>query len=399
MSSASHFKELNRGVNSFNHWRRVNDKEIPDLNEVYLDKMKFPNVNLSYANLERSSCQNCNFAGSNMREANFKGANLANASFFKASMNEIDLSSSNLSNAYLVNSDLFESKLLRANLSRADLQGSQLSYANLFEVNGKEASFEGALLTHSKLYGAILINSNFKGAQLENSDLEAASLINATMKNADLYEANLQRVDFEGADLTGAKLFGSTLKGAINLTQQQLESAYGDRTTQLPDYLSYPETWQYYDIKKEDEESEDNIRAFPDDRTVISNQKGHKVNDQIIQIRSVSLIKLKELEIILENERMSNCSPFDLDGSEITSKILTAEKIEILHACVKAAISLHSIDDYPSHVTGLLLSIRNFLKNEAKTLGESNVLKYGTLIAALQLASSSLSDFVENLLR
>jgi uncharacterized protein YjbI with pentapeptide repeats len=46
-----------------------------------------------------------------------------------------------------------------------------------------------------------------------------------------------------GANLAGAWLQGADLTGAHHLTQAQLDVAYGDRQTQLPDGLERPANW------------------------------------------------------------------------------------------------------------------------------------------------------------
>ena len=66
------------------------------------------------------------------------------------------------------------------------------------------------------------------------ADLTKAYLLGAKLSGADLSEAN-----FNGADLSGA----TNLSGAKNLTQEQIDSAIGNRMTILPEGLKRPASW------------------------------------------------------------------------------------------------------------------------------------------------------------
>lgn len=86
--------------------------------------------------------------------------------------------------------------------------------------------------------GADLMGGSFRSRQLCGANLRGAYLI-----GADLREADLSGVDLLGADLRDARLDGSDLSQALYLTQPQLNSARGSRTTQLPMDLSVPGHW------------------------------------------------------------------------------------------------------------------------------------------------------------
>jgi hypothetical protein len=69
-------------------------------------------------------------------------------------------------------------------------------------------------------------------AQLDGANLAGAMLMGARFTNA-----KLTNVDFVGANLTDAILDGADLRGARNLSQQQLDLACGDPETLLPEGL------------------------------------------------------------------------------------------------------------------------------------------------------------------
>jgi hypothetical protein len=87
---------------------------------------------------------------------------------------------------------------------------------------------------------------------LRATDLRGADLRRADLQKANLSEANLQKARLQGADLSEANLQGANLRGANlqgadlrvtdpnNLSQEQINEAYGDENTKLPDHLQRP---------------------------------------------------------------------------------------------------------------------------------------------------------------
>jgi uncharacterized protein YjbI with pentapeptide repeats len=115
MANKEHLEILNRGVDTWNRWRKEHHI-LPDLSEV----------NLSMADLS---------------EANLSEANLVRADLSKA-----NLTGANLSIAKLVEADLRNSILHDANLSTANLIGADLTEASLFWANFRGANFSRAVL-------------------------------------------------------------------------------------------------------------------------------------------------------------------------------------------------------------------------------------------------------------
>jgi uncharacterized protein YjbI with pentapeptide repeats len=118
-------------------------------------------------------------------------------------------------------------------LRNADLFGIVLPYADL---------------RYTDLAGAYLSNADLNASNLVGANLSSASLMNTNLGYADLRGANLSDADLRGANLRGANLSGSYLRGAnlkmtSGLTQEQLEQAFGDETTQLPTGLRPPAYW------------------------------------------------------------------------------------------------------------------------------------------------------------
>ncbi len=89
-----------------------------------------------------------------------------------------------------------------------------------------------------------------RGADLVGADLRKVDLQGANLRGALLIAADLRGVDLSGADLIGADLRDADLRGAdlsqsMFLTQFQISTAKGDRTTELPPSLTYPELWNH----------------------------------------------------------------------------------------------------------------------------------------------------------
>jgi hypothetical protein len=97
----------------------------------------------------------------------------------------------------------------------------------------RRASLEKACLKEASLWGASL-----QRAYLGRADLREAYLVDTNFQNAYLGATN-----FEGANLKGANLKGADLRATIDLTAEQLDQAFGDQNTQLPDGLKRPASW------------------------------------------------------------------------------------------------------------------------------------------------------------
>lgn len=113
---------------------------------------------------------------------------------------------------FLIDAKLIEGLELleNANLSNANLVGAYLETANLYRANLSEANLVGVNLETSNLYRA----------NLSRADLERTILSKANLERANLSQANLYR-----AILSEANLKGAILKGAKNLTPEQVKGA------------------------------------------------------------------------------------------------------------------------------------------------------------------------------
>ena len=116
--------------------------------------------------------------------------------------------------------------LKKVEARKDDLEGADLSYHKLMKAQLQEAKLSGADLSY---------------AYLMQADLTGANLSEVDFNSAVLSEAKLNGANLENADFTEAYLCGVDLSQVLNLTCDQLELAYLDRATRLPEYIQI--TW------------------------------------------------------------------------------------------------------------------------------------------------------------
>src|SRR5579875_1285150 len=108
-------------------------------------------------------------------------------------------------------------------LARVDLSDRDLSRRYLSQTN----------LHDTRLRGANLFMADLSGADLSGADLTGADLTGANLSHADLHNAILVNANLQVADMHNTILFGANLHGARNLSQQQLDTAIYDATSQF----------------------------------------------------------------------------------------------------------------------------------------------------------------------
>jgi uncharacterized protein YjbI with pentapeptide repeats len=228
-----------------------------NLDYIILNSSNLTGANLESARLEKAQLENTILRGARLDYALLKHANLKNADLRKASLkhvnfmyailNNANLSHTNMFYADFKNTDLRDANLNKANiqkgslvqvkLNNAEMRGANLASAYLIEANMSNvkassanfnlAIFKKVILKDSKLDFASLIGADFDEAKLDNvsivdADLTCATLKNSKFINVDLSGAFIVNVDFSGTELSGTILQGADLRGAVNLTCDQL---------------------------------------------------------------------------------------------------------------------------------------------------------------------------------
>lgn len=139
------------------------------------------------------------------------------------------------------------------NLMNVDLSYYRMKRLLLVEINLTDLYALGIFAPKAVFHGSSLRESIFNDAELSMSifcdtDLSGAQIKNASLVDADLSEATLHRTDFTDTDLKwanflGSKLHGADLSQAKHVTQEMLDSAYGDAETKIPTHLTRPAHW------------------------------------------------------------------------------------------------------------------------------------------------------------
>ncbi len=108
----------------------------------------------------------------------------------------------------------------------------------------KGIDLRGSILDSAILYGTILDRAILNGASLDGAILDSASFNNASLCGASLNDTrldganldgtNLDGTSLHGTSLHGTSLHGASLDGALGLTWEQIDSAWIDEKTSLP---------------------------------------------------------------------------------------------------------------------------------------------------------------------
>lgn len=149
----------------------------------------------------------------------------------------------NLQGADLQGADLQGADLRGAKLQGADLRGADLRWADLREAELGKADLRGADLRGADLRRAMLQGADLRGADLQGADLQGANLRDAKLQLAKMQEVVLLEADTSGANFSSAILVSADLSVSQNMTQVQINSAFGDASTILPEHLTRPDRW------------------------------------------------------------------------------------------------------------------------------------------------------------
>jgi hypothetical protein len=116
----------------------------------------------------------------------------------------------------------------RISFRNIDIRGANLSNAKLQYVWFSSSNLQNVSFYQAKLQGLVLCETNLQEADFSRSDLQ---------------RAYFSKTDLRGANFRETRLQGANLHKAINLTYQQIELAFGDENTKLPDGMERPEHW------------------------------------------------------------------------------------------------------------------------------------------------------------
>ncbi len=102
-----------------------------------------------------------------------------------------------------------------------------------------DGSLRGTALCQAQMGNADLMAADLRNADLHQANLEFADLRKAKLNGAKLNRASMYHANFDQADLTYAELYKANLRGAQNLTEQQLAAANQLLGAIMPDGTTY----------------------------------------------------------------------------------------------------------------------------------------------------------------
>ena len=189
-----------------------------DLNFISLLGGALRKADLQFSDLLGANLQATDLKGANLRGANLRGANLRGA-------------------------NLQGTNLQGANLQDANLRGENLQGANLRGANLRGANLQGTNLQGANLRDANLRGENLQGANLQGANLQGANLQGANLQRANLQNTNLRLAKVSSTKFSGALLASVDMSSVRSLDKKQINSAYGDGSTKLPEHLSKEKDW------------------------------------------------------------------------------------------------------------------------------------------------------------
>jgi hypothetical protein len=136
--------------------------------------------------------------------------------------------------------DLRETNLQGADFSFGIFSGARLDHARLDGADLRDTRLVGARLWQAHLSGAILWSARLVGAELPFSRLEAAELLYTSLDGVDLKQATIEGVMLETTSLD-----------MCQMTQEQLNSAFGSFDVVPPAHLQRPAHWLREDCQLE----------------------------------------------------------------------------------------------------------------------------------------------------
>jgi hypothetical protein len=122
---------------------------------------------------------------------------------------------------------------------RLDLSGIDFKGANLAGVDLSGFRLAQCVFDRCRLAGAKLADADLAGASLVGADLNGADLRRADFSEADVSEADFTAARINAANFTSTNIGGTILAGAVGLTQEQLDQAFGDSGTAVPERMRF----------------------------------------------------------------------------------------------------------------------------------------------------------------
>ncbi|HWA03011.1 MAG TPA: pentapeptide repeat-containing protein [Rhizomicrobium sp.] len=119
-------------------------------------------------------------------------------------------------------------------LAGIDFRGAVLSGADFSGFRLAQCVFDRCQLT-----GARLLDADLSGASLAGADLTRADLRRADLSETDLTDAIFTQARVNAANFSNANIGGAILADAQGFVQEQLDQAFGDSGTAVPERMRF----------------------------------------------------------------------------------------------------------------------------------------------------------------
>lgn len=264
VANPEHLAELNKGVKSWNQWRRENPCIIPDLTKATLSGANLSRADLSGADLSFADLRSAKFNGARFSDTRLSSANLSKVDLSNANLSKTDLRFANFSNSNLSSANLSKTDLRSANFSSSNLGKANLSGANLSEAYLRKAFLREANLSKAVLKAAKLSFTNLSKANLSEADLSLAVMEAANLQHADLSAVQVLKTDFTRANLTGACIQDWNINSKTNLGDVQCDYVYLKKACSLGFSSRYPKdrTFQCGEFTKQFQQTSEITELF-----------------------------------------------------------------------------------------------------------------------------------------
>lgn len=188
---------------------------------------------------QRPDASDAVFSGAILKDARLQGANFSKARLEWADLSHARMTGATLEGANMRKADIIGAYMEGVNLSRAQLQEAVLVSAWLDAADCSGAQMDGVLLSGARTVGAVFSGARMHGAQLFNAKMQR------TIFHFTLFDA---ATDWEGAVLNGSSVRGVDFSDAY-ISADQLNSTFGDYSTEVPDLFTRPEAWSDVALK------------------------------------------------------------------------------------------------------------------------------------------------------
>ena len=190
-------------------------------------------IDLRHANLQACDLRGLDFKNARLDDAHMEGASLTSINLEEASLGRAHLEGADIVAAHMEGAFLAQAHLERANLSQAHLGAAYMAGVHL-----EGADLGGAHMEDTYLWGA-----HMDGANMAETHLEGANLWRANLEGAYLWPVHMD----DGTSLTNTTLGSASLMridwSELTISQDQVDSVFGDASVTLPDTVVRPAHW------------------------------------------------------------------------------------------------------------------------------------------------------------